>query len=429
MQTINPLVVSVGPTADSTPISPVRATEHGGGVKKVVAVAAAVIIPVAAPAIASSIAASGALGATVSAAMTTATGAVVSSAITGAALGAVTAKVTGQNVKAGAIMGAIGGGFGGYRASSAGTFGTPQGGISATTDKYLGTNLSGQNPPAGTQPAYPGASSAETLDYNLEMGTGDPGMTVGETGVGTGTGTGTAEGATFLEKIKSVPSTVVDKISDPDTLANLTIQAGAQLIAGTVVPDGLPELSAEEAQTLEAYKQELAQLKQRDEAAFNQKMEAATQYLTQAGYFDPTAMGYQSAKNQQLSDARKLLEFQRKSSLTNRAGLSRAEARRQMLGSSRNVQSAFQQGFDSGVKNQTEMIRAGYNMTPNAPTGSLNALANMNNYYAGLRKQADEERSNVAEFLGGFATGGSKDKKTEERLATLDNSSNIGAST
>jgi len=74
MQTINPLVVSVGPTADSTPISPVRATEHGGGVKKVIAVAAAVIIPVAAPAIASSIAASGVLGATVSAAMTTATG-------------------------------------------------------------------------------------------------------------------------------------------------------------------------------------------------------------------------------------------------------------------------------------------------------------------------------------------------------------------
>jgi len=427
MQTINPLVVSVGPTADSTPISPVRATEHGGGVKKVIAVAAAVIIPVAAPAIASSIAASGVLGATVSAAMTTATGAVVSSAITGAALGAVTAKVTGQSVKAGAIMGAIGGGFGGYRAASAGTFGTPQGGISATTDRYLGTNLSGQ--PTPQQAAYPGASSAETLDYNLEMGTGDPGMTVGDVGVGAGAGAGSAEGMTFLEKMQSVPSAVVSKVTDPDTLANLTIQAGAQLIAGAVVPDGLPELSTEEASTLEAYKQELAELKQRDEAAFNQKMDAAKQYLTQAGYFDPTAMGYQAAKNQQLSDARKLLEFQRKSSLTNRAGLSKAEARRQMLGSSRNVQSAFQQGFDSGVKNQTEMVRAGYNMTPNAPTSSMNALANMNNYYAGLRKQADDERSNVAEFLGGFATGGSKDKNREDLLAPLESASNIGTST
>jgi hypothetical protein len=424
MQTINPLVVSVGPTADSTPISPVRATEHGGGVKKVIAVAAAVIIPVAAPAIASSIAASGVLGATVSAAMTTATGAVVSSAITGAALGAVTAKVTGQSVKAGAIMGAIGGGFGGYRAASAGTFGTPQGGISATTDRYLGTNLSGQNAGTVTQ-----STSGMTPDQ-IQSGTGVSPDAAGETLVGAGqTGAGTAEGMTFLEKMQSVPSAVVSKVTDPDTLANLTIQAGAQLIAGAVVPDGLPELSTEEASTLEAYKQELAELKQRDEAAFNQKMDAAKQYLTQAGYFDPTAMGYQAAKNQQLSDARKLLEFQRKSSLTNRAGLSRAEARRQMLGSSRNVQSAFQQGFDSGVKNQTEMVRAGYNMTPNAPTGSLNALANMNNYYAGLRKQADEERSNVAEFLGGFATGGSKDKKIEDRLAALESSSNIGTTT
>jgi hypothetical protein len=421
MQTINPLVVSVGPTADSTPISPVRATEHGGGVKKVIAVAAAVIIPVAAPAIASSIAASGVLGATVSAAMTTATGAVVSSAITGAALGAVTAKVTGQSVKAGAIMGAIGGGFGGYRAASAGTFGTPQGGISATSDRYLGTNLSGQ--PTPQQAAYPGASSAETLDYNLEMSTGPGAETL------TTTNTGVVESQTFMEKMASVPSAVVSKVTDPDTLANLTIQAGAQLIAGAVVPDGLPELSAEEASTLEAYKQELAELKTRDEAAFNQKMDAAKQYLTQAGYFDPTAMGYQAAKNQQLSDARKLLEFQRKSSLTNRAGLSRAEARRQLLDASKNVGTAFRQGFDSGVKNQTEMVRAGYNMTPNAPTGSLNALANMNNYYAGLRKQADEERSNVAEFLGGFATGGSKDKKIEDRLAALESSSNIGTAT
>ena len=81
MQTINPLVVSVGPAAGTTPIYPTQLIEHGGGVKKVIAVAAMVIIPVAAPAIASSIAASGVLGAAVSGAMATTAGAVVSSAI------------------------------------------------------------------------------------------------------------------------------------------------------------------------------------------------------------------------------------------------------------------------------------------------------------------------------------------------------------
>jgi len=44
MQTINPLVVSVGPTAGTTPIYPIQPTEHGGGVKKVVAVAAALML-------------------------------------------------------------------------------------------------------------------------------------------------------------------------------------------------------------------------------------------------------------------------------------------------------------------------------------------------------------------------------------------------
>ena len=45
MQTIiNPLVVSVGPNNEAT-INPVPMTHHGGGTKKVLAVAAMVAIP------------------------------------------------------------------------------------------------------------------------------------------------------------------------------------------------------------------------------------------------------------------------------------------------------------------------------------------------------------------------------------------------
>ena len=54
MQTIiNPLVVSIGPTSETT-ITPVPMTHHGGGLKKLVAVVVAVAIPIAAPIIASS---------------------------------------------------------------------------------------------------------------------------------------------------------------------------------------------------------------------------------------------------------------------------------------------------------------------------------------------------------------------------------------
>jgi hypothetical protein len=226
MQTINPLVVSVGPAAGTTPIYPTQLIEHGGGVKKVIAVAAMVIIPVAAPAIASSIAASSLVSASVAAAMTTTAGAVISSAIVGAGLGAITAKVTGTSVKAGAIGGAIGGAFGGYRSASAGTFGTPQGGISATADRTLGTNFSGANTP-----------TTQTLD-GVQVANADGTGTVQKAVLDSSTDTvvGEAGKQTFMEKMASVPSKIADKITNPDTLANLTLQAGGQLLATTLVP-------------------------------------------------------------------------------------------------------------------------------------------------------------------------------------------------
>ena len=55
----------------------------------------------------------------------------------------------------------------------------------------------------------------------------------------------------FLEKMKSVPSKVLDKVTNPDTIANLTLQAGGMLLATTMIPPGsMPELSPQEAQTL-----------------------------------------------------------------------------------------------------------------------------------------------------------------------------------
>ena len=137
LNTINPLVVSVGPSADATPIYPIAPTEHGGGVKKVIAVAAAVVIPIATPAIASSLVASAGVSALSAFAATTA-GSVITSAVTGAALGAITAKVTGQSVKAGAIAGLIGGGIGGYGTAmrtGAGLGNVNQTGVQATFDR------------------------------------------------------------------------------------------------------------------------------------------------------------------------------------------------------------------------------------------------------------------------------------------------------
>ena len=117
----------------------IRPQKGGGGLKAVVAVAAAVAIPFAAPAIVGAIASSTAIAAAlpaVTAALSTTAGAVIGSAIVGAGLGAVSAKVTGGDVGKSALFGAIGGGIGGY--SQAGSI-TAQGqnvgtGATAITD-------------------------------------------------------------------------------------------------------------------------------------------------------------------------------------------------------------------------------------------------------------------------------------------------------
>ena len=414
MQTINPLVVSVGPAAGTTPIYPTQLIEHGGGVKKVIAVAAMVIIPVAAPAIASSIAASGVLGAAGSGAMATTAGAVVSSAIVGAGLGAVTAKVTGTSVKAGAIGGALGGGFGGYRAASAGTFGTPQGGISATADRTLGTNFSGANTATDTSTLTTGGVDGNPTGGNLG---GDQVLNTS-----TDAAVGEAGKQTFMEKMASVPSKIADKITNPDTLANLTLQAGGQLLATTLVPPGsMPELSAEEQQVLEEYKAELADLKQNNEAAFNAKMDASKQFLVQAGYFSPEYFGLQSANKAATDQERKLREYRRTAGLTSfrNTGMSAAEERRAALDSGRNVQSAYDSGFQKGMTAQNQALTTGYGMIPSGDASYANALAGLANTYSGLRAQEDKKRENIAEFFGGLATSSGNSEEDKKKLKDI----------
>ena len=128
-------------------IHPVDPTEHGGGLKTLVAVVASVAIPMLAPTVASSLGISKAVSAVVSAAGgTLATGstsaaiaATASTAIAGATMGAVKAKVLGQDVEQGALMGAISSAPSGYFNQA----------------KTLGTNLQ----PAATTSAQAGLST------------------------------------------------------------------------------------------------------------------------------------------------------------------------------------------------------------------------------------------------------------------------------
>jgi len=422
MQTIiNPLVVSVGPTNEAT-ITPVPMTAHGGGAKKVLAVVAAVAIPIAAPAIASSIAASGVLGAAVSGAMATTAGAVVSSAIVGAGLGAISAKVTGGNVKAGAISGLIGGAIGGYGSASKGLFGTPQGGVQGTVNRTFGTSF-GQATPTNNVINQGDASilSNQSTDGQfMQASYSDPNIGNAIVKDAAGNLSNEASGS-FLESMKkgvgAATEKIADRLTNPDVLANAVLQVGGAVAAEAIV--GTPGQTPEEQAALETYKAELETLKQRDEAAFNAKMDAAKQYMVQAGYYDPQYFGLQSANRAAIAEGRKLREFERKAGLRT-GGVSAGDRRRAALSGGANVQSAFDRGFLQGVNLQNQAMSTGVGLIPGAPTSGATGAYNMavlaQNQGNAERAAADRKKSNIQKFFGGFSTqSGLTEDEREER--------------
>lgn len=429
---INPLIVSVDPTAE-TMISPIAPTHHGGVIKKIIPVVAAILIPIAAPAITSAVAASGVLGATVSGAISSsAVAATAASAVTGAALGAVTAKVTGQDVKAGAIGGALGGGIGGYATAA----GTPGAGIPAvtaseqisnisnlsmplssatpeTTGLQVGSNEAVVTTPTGESVVVPASTTgvdavADSTAANLSnqvSGTGASGGGGAGAGAGAGVGAGTevvkqTALQTAASNLSKVPSLVLSKVTDPATIASLTLQAGAMLAGTAMVPE--TEMSPELVETLENYKNELATLKANNEAAFNEKMAAAREFMNQANYYDPEYFAQQAAANAAIAEGRKLQEFQRAAGLQY-GGLSAGELRRAALAGGQRVQSAYDQGFQTAVGLRDKTLTTGVGLIPAGDTTMANAYANLANMQLGqfAQDKADDDakRANISAFF------------------------------
>lgn len=434
--TINPMVVALRPT-NGTIVRRIQPTEHGGGVKKVIAVVAAVAIPIAAPAIASSFVASAGISALTTFAATTA-GAAVTSAVVGAGLGAISAKVTGGNVKAGAIMGGIGGALAGYgvaQKTGAGLGNVADTGIQATVNNNFGTSF-GQT---GTETAGLNTGGVENASLNTTGGEGTletfsstrpqdgviqasvtdtaTGQTAAQTLSNTAATTGTAMSqlppdATFAAKsgayLKDAGSALVSKVTDPAALASLTMQAGGQLLGAALAPD--PEMPPEQRELLEMRKAELAELKERDETAFNAQMEAAQSFLRQAEQYDPTYMAFQAANKEAIDQQRKLREQYRKSALGGGRDISEAEKRRMSLDSARNVSSRYDQGFQKGLTAQNRVTQAGLSAIPNSSNFAsyTDALKNLQSDTQQAEDAAIRESQgagkNISDLFAGFNT-------------------------
>lgn len=369
-------------------------------VKQVLSVAIAVAIPFAAPIIASSAALAG---------VASTIGMTATSALVGAGLGAAGAAVTGGDVGRGALMGGIGGGVGGYNYTPAATATTAgQSAISSSTGAPMSVAAPTVYDPATG--SFVAAAPAAPMSYapGMEPVVSGSGMLLPQPaglqatfgGVPTETFASVAGAApqgsalnipqaaaapatapTFTEAVQQVPGAIAEKFKDPKVLADLTLRAAGQLAGSALAGDGL---SAEERALLDEQTAELRTLREQNQALFNQKLEQAQNLIGESKYFDPEYFGLQRARRTQLAGAKA-----KRAGLRGLEGASRAaESRRFDLATARDVGSAYDQGYLTGVQGRLGTVQAGLSAMPSEYPSSANAYTNLRNAYA----YADERR-------------------------------------
>jgi hypothetical protein len=144
---------------------------------------------------------------------------------------------------------------------------------------------------------------------------------------------------------------------------------------------------------MRAQQAELERAQQVEQGFANQRFAQAQRLLGEADYMDPDYMGRQAAGAALIRGS--VQEGEATRGLTG-ARLA-AEQRRQRLGTARNVGTAFQQGFGTGVGARATSRSAGINAIPTAfPTRSDEMLA----IEEGRLRNQDEERKGLGLALG-----------------------------
>ena len=335
--------------------------------KVIVGVVASVAIPFVAPYIAGALGAStavaGALG------VSAATGAAVAGGLTGAALGAANAALTGGKIGRGALFGALGGGIGGFN--------NPMAGIKGATASGTSLGLQG---------------GASTLSANAA-----PSAVAGTTAATGAAATGAAAGGTtaaaapgFVQSVTNGFKQAVGTVFSPENISQAGLQLGASALAGS-------GMSAAERRALAAQQSEAQRLTDMSRASDQLRFDQATQMLNDARYFDPEYMGLQSARKEQQRGAISKAEALRGMTGDQRV----AEERRRDLGIARNVGTAYDVGYGTGVDSQMRARTAGLANLPGGGITGLTSMGTLQNSY----NLAEERRRKRVEDIGGLFGG------------------------
>lgn len=189
-------------------------------------------------------------------------------------------------------------------------------------------------------------------------------------------------------------ASLMDRVTNPEVAADVVLRAAGQLAGSALAGSGL---SPEQQQLVDMQMAELEQLRQQNQAAFNQRLEAATALLGGARYFDPEYFGLQRARRQQLAGAQA-----RRGGLRGLRGEQRrAEARRFDLATARDIGTAYDQGFLTGVQGQLQTQQAGLSALP-MPNQFATAYGTVGSTLDRAEQQRGIQAEQIGQLFGGL---------------------------
>jgi hypothetical protein len=449
-------------TTALTPIEPY--TEHGGGgFKKLVAVAAMVAIPIAAPAIAGSIGLSTAIGSVMASGLVGAgLGAAVGSYTgqgmkAGALMGALSGGLAGYSnpgTSAGGVEnqafsgesfrpdayqnsvyadaygpGAIDPVSGNYvtdasvNQQQASTF---VGGGDTTANSLNNTRVDGLGASQNTvttnatanqggiiQANYPGGSLPQPPNANTFTAATAPGVSTPlprpsyETMLDAGYSpaqlknyAGSPNTPMFGDNVfGNTMSEIGNRFTDPTKLADVSIQAGINLIGAEIM--GVGKMSDEEKELLAMQKQQMEDLKAKDEKAYNFAMAQAKKFLKLGDDFDPQQIARQAYGKAASRAGLAKRDALRKINPSNSA-LRAAEERRFDLGTAANTGSAYDRGMIQGLNQQANYLNKASAAYPSSGGSYSSALTGLQQTYANLAQKKSNAQKGVNQMFGSF---------------------------
>jgi hypothetical protein len=241
---------------------------------------------------------------------------------------------------------------------------------------------------SGMSPEEFQSAFVETPAYT-ESAVRTAGLTPSSYTTAAGTPAGTAAAPTTSQNWASTfGKSLTDRVTDPRLAAETVLRAAGQLAGSAAAGSGL---SAEQQELVNMQMEELRQLREQNQAAFNQRLESASAILGEVAYFDPEYFGLQRARQQQIAGARA-----KRTGLRGLTGEARAaEARRFDLETGRNIGTAYDQGFLTGVQGRMQTRQAGLSAMPQ-PSAYATSYQTPYNMYS----QAEQQRLQAAQGVG-----------------------------